>query len=267
VQLLRFVLQRAFLIACAGAVLPRRRPTLLGEGQPWQLAKQVITCSSCAGSSTASAQPLTCLRRLRGLREGDVEYFRSLTPQELSSLIVGRDEDGRTLFHTAAANGHMELLELLAGSGATKVANKQDDEVILAAVLPPPSHQRSCWAWKGFDQLPVAVVVFILLQVPVHLLHQHLQHRHPIKGAEMYHRCLVVGRMHEQLCLLCCAPGLDPTSFCSQFWPRGRSWLPCSSITPLQTPPTAAGRQRCITRWVSPSCWQPCTQRRMYARH
>lgn len=62
-------------------------------------------------------------------RDGDVAYFRSLTPQELSSLIVGRDEDGRTLFHTAAANGHLELLELLAGSGATKVADKQDDEV------------------------------------------------------------------------------------------------------------------------------------------
>lgn len=62
-------------------------------------------------------------------REGDVAYFKALTPAELSSLIVGRDEDGRTLFHTAAANGHLELLDLLAGSGATKVAEKQDDEV------------------------------------------------------------------------------------------------------------------------------------------
>uniref|UniRef100_A0A383VDF3 Uncharacterized protein n=1 Tax=Tetradesmus obliquus TaxID=3088 RepID=A0A383VDF3_TETOB len=61
-------------------------------------------------------------------REGDVAYFKALTPAELSSLIVGRDEDGRTLFHTAAANGHLELLDLLAGSGATKVAEKQDDE-------------------------------------------------------------------------------------------------------------------------------------------
>jgi hypothetical protein len=62
-------------------------------------------------------------------RDGDVAYFKALTPGELSSLVVGRDEDGRTLFHTAAANGHLELLELLAGSGATKVAEKQDDEV------------------------------------------------------------------------------------------------------------------------------------------
>eukprot|EP00878_Enallax_costatus_P046120 GHUV01055724.1.p2 GENE.GHUV01055724.1~~GHUV01055724.1.p2 ORF type:complete len:116 (-),score=26.47 GHUV01055724.1:229-576(-) len=61
-------------------------------------------------------------------RKGDVAYFRGLTAAELTSLIVGRDEDGRTLFHTAAANGHLELLELLAGFGATKVANKQDDE-------------------------------------------------------------------------------------------------------------------------------------------
>lgn len=68
-------------------------------------------------------------------REGDVAYFRGLAPAELSHLIVGRDEDGRTLFHTAAANGHLELLELLAGSGATKVANKQDDEVRAVAVV------------------------------------------------------------------------------------------------------------------------------------
>lgn len=71
-------------------------------------------------------------------RQGDVTYFRNLSPGELAPLIVGRDEDGRTLFHTAAANGHLELLELLAGNGASKVANKQDDEVGLAVVKHGP---------------------------------------------------------------------------------------------------------------------------------
>lgn len=63
-------------------------------------------------------------------REGDVAYFQSLTPVELTSLLVGRDEDGRTLFHTAAAEGHLELLNVLIAAGSAKVANKHDDEVI-----------------------------------------------------------------------------------------------------------------------------------------
>jgi hypothetical protein len=62
-------------------------------------------------------------------RAGDVPYFGTLAPGELEFLVAGKDEDGRTLLHTAAANGHLELLELLARAGAGKVVNKADDEV------------------------------------------------------------------------------------------------------------------------------------------
>lgn len=62
-------------------------------------------------------------------REGDLAYFKGLTDIELHSLLVGRDEDGRTLLHTAAALGHMELLQLLIAAGSAKVASKHDDEV------------------------------------------------------------------------------------------------------------------------------------------
>ena len=62
-------------------------------------------------------------------RNGNVGYFETLTPPELAALLVGRDEDGRTLLHTAAANGYLPLVQLLAERGASKVADKQDDEV------------------------------------------------------------------------------------------------------------------------------------------
>jgi ankyrin repeat protein len=62
-------------------------------------------------------------------RVGDLPYFEVLAQAELEFLLNGRDEDGRTLLHTAAANGHLELLELLLRAGAAKVFNKADDEV------------------------------------------------------------------------------------------------------------------------------------------
>lgn len=68
-------------------------------------------------------------------REGDVAYFKAMPTLELSSLLVGRDEDGRTLLHTAAAQGYMELLELLISAGSAKVLNKHDDEVGHAVVV------------------------------------------------------------------------------------------------------------------------------------
>lgn len=64
-------------------------------------------------------------------RDGDVGYFQALPVPELASLLVGRDEDGRTLLHTAAAAGHLELLQLLIAAGSGKVASKHDDEVRL----------------------------------------------------------------------------------------------------------------------------------------
>jgi ankyrin repeat protein len=62
-------------------------------------------------------------------RDGDLAYFRALSEVELTSLVVGRDEDGRTLLHTAAARGDLDLMVLLLGAGSAKVASKHDDEV------------------------------------------------------------------------------------------------------------------------------------------
>jgi ankyrin repeat protein len=83
-------------------------------------------------------------------RDGDVGYFQALPAPELVSLLVGRDEDGRTLFHTAAAAGHLELLHLLIAAGSGKVANKHDDEVRLyssacmhAHLSTPPSSKKA----------------------------------------------------------------------------------------------------------------------------
>jgi hypothetical protein len=140
-------------------------------------------------------------------REGDVDYFRSLAPQELSSLIVGRDEDGRTLFHTAAANGHMELLELLAGSGATKVANKQDDEVTMPAVLPSPCHQSNCQHIirpEAVGQLPAAeaVLIIVIIVLPKQYSISTVKH---ITIVQCSNR-LVGGLVHHPppVCCCCC---------------------------------------------------------------
>jgi hypothetical protein len=60
---------------------------------------------------------------------GDLTYFESERKAELGFLVWARDEDGRTLLHLAAANGHLQLLETLVAAGASKVLNKSDDEV------------------------------------------------------------------------------------------------------------------------------------------
>lgn len=82
-------------------------------------------------------------------RAGDVAYFESLTPQEWNALIVGKDEDGRTLLHTAAANGHLDLLELIASHGAAKVVDKQDDEVLHME----PSAHTAFLTWVRMTQV------------------------------------------------------------------------------------------------------------------
>lgn len=69
------------------------------------------------------------------LRAGDIDYFGRLSALELQALVPGRDEDGRTLLHSASAIGSITLLELLVKNGAAKVVNKQDDEVGPAAIL------------------------------------------------------------------------------------------------------------------------------------
>lgn len=67
---------------------------------------------------------------------GDLPYFIGTRRDELTYLVAGRDEEGRTLLHLAARNGHADLLDVLVRAGAGKVVNKADDEVrMLAAVV------------------------------------------------------------------------------------------------------------------------------------
>lgn len=138
-------------------------------------------------------------------RSGDVAYFRGLTPSELTSLIVGRDEDGRTLFHTAAANGHLELLELLAGSGAAKVANKQDDEV-RHVQLQCPAH-ATVFGSQHTQQLALGV----------HMTVVRCCSRIPRCQATCVEAVLLV----LNLVILCCLllPGLDSPAFCCELGP------------------------------------------------
>lgn len=58
--------------------------------------------------------------------------FHPILPQalgtdEIARLLKRKDEDGRTLLHTAAARGHTEIVELLLDAGGS--CNTADDEV------------------------------------------------------------------------------------------------------------------------------------------
>ncbi|GIL69536.1 hypothetical protein Vretifemale_464 [Volvox reticuliferus] len=62
-------------------------------------------------------------------REGDLPYFESLPADELMRLCRRKDEDQRSLLHSAALSGCVELLQLLVARGAAAAAvNDQDDE-------------------------------------------------------------------------------------------------------------------------------------------
>lgn len=62
-------------------------------------------------------------------RQGDLSYFESLGTAELERLSTRKDEDGRSLLHTAASSGSLELVELIAGHGGRALVNDKDDEV------------------------------------------------------------------------------------------------------------------------------------------
>jgi ankyrin repeat protein len=70
-------------------------------------------------------------RHEEAAQEGNVEFFKALSNEELVKLIEKTDEDGRTALHLAVAGGHSQLVELLVNSEVGKrVANNADDEVL-----------------------------------------------------------------------------------------------------------------------------------------
>ena len=63
-------------------------------------------------------------------RKGDLEAIETLDQQgNLQNLISSTDEDERTLLHSAAASGTLQLLDFLVQKGAGQSVNAADDEV------------------------------------------------------------------------------------------------------------------------------------------
>lgn len=66
---------------------------------------------------------------MEAARRGDVLHFAGLPADQVAPLLRQRDEDRRSLLHTAAASGSLELVQWLADHGAASAVNDADDEV------------------------------------------------------------------------------------------------------------------------------------------
>ena len=64
-------------------------------------------------------------------REGNITHFHGLPEDELQRLVKKTDEDGRSLLHTAAGAGHLNIVQFLLDNGAQGMVNKQDEEVYI----------------------------------------------------------------------------------------------------------------------------------------
>jgi 26S proteasome non-ATPase regulatory subunit 10 len=68
-------------------------------------------------------------RASEAAREGDLSYFEDLEDGEVQRLCQLRDEDGRTLFHSAITSGATPLVEvLLQRGGGPAAVNTADEE-------------------------------------------------------------------------------------------------------------------------------------------
>jgi 26S proteasome non-ATPase regulatory subunit 10 len=61
-------------------------------------------------------------------RTGDLSFFETLDGAELSRLVKRTDEDGRSLLHSAATSGNLQLVQFLLDNGCREMVNTQDDE-------------------------------------------------------------------------------------------------------------------------------------------
>lgn len=68
-------------------------------------------------------------RAAEAAREGDLQYFSGIAPEELRRLCDKKDEDGRSLLHAAAVSGSLPLLQLLLDHGAGAAVNSGDEAV------------------------------------------------------------------------------------------------------------------------------------------
>jgi 26S proteasome non-ATPase regulatory subunit 10 len=64
-------------------------------------------------------------------RNGDLAYFaEGKGAAQLAQLVKKRDEDGRSLLHSAAASGNLQLVQLIAEAGGPDLLTVTDDEVM-----------------------------------------------------------------------------------------------------------------------------------------
>lgn len=62
-------------------------------------------------------------------REGNLSYFASLDPAELTMFCKKKDDDHRTLLHTACGSGKLDLVQLLAQHSSAQAMNDADEDV------------------------------------------------------------------------------------------------------------------------------------------
>ncbi|KAG7671397.1 hypothetical protein Ndes2437A_g04051 [Nannochloris sp. 'desiccata'] len=67
-------------------------------------------------------------RAAEAAREGNAQYFFNLGDDELIKLCQKRDEDGRSLLHSAVVGGNMHLVQLLVERCGNERINSQDSE-------------------------------------------------------------------------------------------------------------------------------------------
>jgi 26S proteasome non-ATPase regulatory subunit 10 len=74
-------------------------------------------------------------------RKGDLGYFvEGKGSAQLPQLVKRRDEDGRSLLHSAAASGNLQLAQLIADAGGPDLLTVTDDEVMHTQALCCYSH-------------------------------------------------------------------------------------------------------------------------------
>ena len=76
-------------------------------------------------------------RAAEAAREGNAQYFLDLSLEDLQQLCARKDEDGRTLLHSAVVSGNLELISLLAdrcGNAAVTIPDPEGWTPLISAV-------------------------------------------------------------------------------------------------------------------------------------
>ena len=68
-------------------------------------------------------------RAVEAARTANLQFFTQLSPKELAKVMSQRDEDERTLLHTACGTPSLQLVDFLVTHGARAQVNAADEEV------------------------------------------------------------------------------------------------------------------------------------------